>query len=106
MLPEHWEIYKRGADGISWRVKAFLESEAVEIKTTKKVGGRSRKASVKDVHSLRHTFIYNALVSGVPLPIVQSVVGHVSPEMTRLYMDHAEAGRKKLEMSKLPILFE
>ena len=47
--------------------------------------GRSRKSVVASFHSLRHTFVSLSANAGVPLPVVQSIVGHCSTAMTRHY---------------------
>jgi len=96
VLPEHAEMYQKNPSGISWRFKSFLES--IGIKTTKEISGRSRSASIKDVHSLRHTFCYYAGISDIPLLIVKDIVGHMSGEMTELYQRHAD---NKVKMEKL-----
>lgn len=107
VLAEHAEMYHENRTGISYRVKKFLES--LGIQTTRKVEGRTRAVSVKDVHSLRHTFCYIAGLNGIPLVIVQSIVGHMTPEMTRLYMAHADIDAKRkgmLRMRAVPWLQE
>jgi integrase len=96
VIPEHAEMYQKNPGGISWRFKNFLESNG--IKTTKKLPGRSRSVSIKDVHSLRHTFCYYAGISNIPLLIVKDIVGHMSEEMTELYQRHAD---NKVKMEKL-----
>lgn len=45
-----------------------------EVSRTRKTG--LRKASVRDFHSFRVTWVTLALTSGVPLEIVQKVTGH------------------------------
>ena len=87
VLPEHAEMYLNNSSGISWRVKKKLEQLGIE--TTRIPRGRTRAVSVKDVHSLRHSFCYYAGLFNVPLAIVQSVVGHMSPDMTKYYSMHA-----------------
>ena len=72
------------------------------IETNKTVAKRSRAVSVKDIHSLRHTFVYIASKHGVPFAIVQDAVGHVSPEMTKKYMRHASREDKKLSLQAIP----
>ena len=100
VLPEHAEMYLENPDGITYRVKKFLED--LGIKTTKKVPGRSRAVSIKDVHSLRHTFCYFAGVAGIPLVVVQSIVGHMTPEMTAHYTSHADRKTKREKLAALP----
>ena len=100
VLPEHAEMYLNNPDGITYRVKNFLEG--IGIKTTKKVEGRGRAVSIKDVHSLRHTFCYFAGVAGIPLVVVQSIVGHMTPDMTAHYTAHADRKIKMEKLSGLP----
>ena len=100
VLPEHAAMYFDNPSGISYRVKKFLEG--IGIETTKRVEGRSRAVSIKDVHSLRHTFCYFAGVAGIPLVIVQSIVGHMTPEMTAHYTAHADRKAKREKLAALP----
>lgn len=101
VLPEHAAMYNDNPSGISYRVKKFLEQD-LGIVTTKKVPGRTRAVSVKDVHSLRHTFCYFAGVAGIPLVVVQSIVGHMTPEMTAHYAAHADRRTKREKLAALP----
>ena len=101
VLPEHAAMYSSNPSGISYRVKKFLEEE-LHIVTTKKVPGRSRAVSIKDVHSLRHTFCYFAGVAGIPLVVVQNIVGHMTPEMTAHYTAHADRKTKREKLALMP----
>jgi integrase len=50
-------------------------------------------------HDLRHSFISLMAERGVPLPIVQSMVGHMSARMTRYYMHiSTHAARQAVEL--------
>lgn len=102
ILPEQAKMYLDNPSGISYRVKQFLENE-LHITTTKKVPGRSRAVSIKDVHSLRHTFCYFAGVAGIPLVVVQSIVGHMTKEMTEHYTSHADRATKREKLAALPM---
>lgn len=101
LLPEHARMYQENRTGIGYRVSRFLESE-VGIATTREVEGRSRRVSVKDVHSCRHTFAYLAAVNGVPYPVVKDIVGHIDKRVTELYTDHVTDEVKKIKMQYLP----
>lgn len=103
VLPEHAKMYLSNPSGISYRIKQFLE-KTCEITTTRLPEGRSRAISVKDLHSCRHTFCYYAGVYGIPLNIVQSIVGHMTPEMTSHYSAHATREAKRQKMSMMPDL--
>ena len=101
VLPQHADMYLNNSSGVSYRIKQFLENKC-HIATTKKLEGRSRAVSVKDLHSCRHTFCYYAGLYGIPLSIVQSIVGHMTPEMTKHYSAHASLSAKREQMRQLP----
>mgnify|MGYP000637511969 CR=1 FL=1 len=100
VLPEHAAMYQNNPSGISYRVKSFLDG--LGIQTTRTARNRSRASSVKDVHSLRHTFAYLAGCYQIPLPVVQSILGHMSPEMTKHYQAHADREAKEKYLAKMP----
>ena len=62
---------------------------------------RTKAVSKKDFHSCRHTFCYLAGKAGIPLIAVQSVVGHMTPEMTALYSSHTTQKDKQEYFSRL-----
>ena len=93
MLPKHAAQYMKNSSTISNRVRRFLESD-LGIVSLKHVEGRKQAINVKGIHSLRHTFITIAGVVGIPEPVVRSIVGHMTPEMTRLYTRHIEEADK------------
>ena len=99
VFPKHAEMYLSNPDGVSYRVKRFLEGRGIE--TTRIPEGRTRAISVKDLHSCRHTFCYYAGLAGIPLAVVQSIVGHMSPEMTKHYSAHASIEDKRRGMERL-----
>jgi len=100
VLPDHAEMYQTNPSGISYRFKSFLEE--LGIRTTRNVEGRSRAVSIRDVHSLRHTFAYMAGVYQIPLPVVQSILGHMRPEMTKHYQAHADREAKEKYLAQMP----
>ena len=68
------------------------------IVTSVKVEGRKWKAPEAGFHSLRHTFVSMSANAGVPLHIVQSIVGHESTTMTRhYYHENIEALQRAVE---------
>ena len=100
VFPEQAEMYSTNASGVSYRVKRFLDSLGIE--TTKDAGEGRRRISVKDLHSMRHVFCYYAGQAGIPVAVVQSLVGHMTPEMTRHYMSHADDAAKREAVRRLP----
>ena len=101
VLPEHVKMYLNNRSGVPYRIKKFLE-EKCGIVTTEKRPDRTRAVSIKDLHSCRHTFCYYAGLNGVPLNVVQSIVGHMTPEMTKHYSNHASLEVKREKMQLLP----
>jgi len=65
---------------------------------------KARAITIVGFHSLRHTFVSECAKAGVPLAVVQSVVGHGSPAMTRHYthidIDSARKGIEQIDTVK------
>lgn len=99
-FPELAKQYTARSTKIGADVTKFLES--IGIESIREVPGRSRRVSVRDIHSLRHTFAYMSALAGIPLPVVQSVLGHMDSKMTQDYMNHASAGAKQKYLAALP----
>ena len=100
VFPAHAAMYQRNRTGVSVRIKQFLEGLGIE--TTRTPAGRTRAVSVKDLHSCRHTFCYLAGMQGIPIAVVQSIVGHMSPEMTAHYTAHATLEDKRRGIEAMP----
>lgn len=98
VLPEQAVAYQKN------RVQARLKwcFSKLGIITCDDVKGRSRCVNRLGFHALRHTFAYMAGIWGLSRPVVQSILGHMSPEMTKLYESHASIEDKRREMQKLP----
>jgi integrase len=62
---------------------------------------RKRKANVYGFHSFRHSFVSFCAKAGVPMPVVQSIVGHGSPAITRHYV-HIGEGAARQAINALP----
>ncbi|MDD5729168.1 MAG: tyrosine-type recombinase/integrase [Victivallales bacterium] len=88
VIPEAAEQYLTDPRYLSIEIIKYLSSLGIVTKI--KRPGCQRRQSVKDFHSLRHCFCYYAGIKGVPLPVVQSIVGHISADMTKHYQDHAD----------------
>jgi len=99
VFPEQAKMYTENPDGITWRVRKILatagfkdveenprDGQADEVATIRgeihaerKAG--LRRASVRDFHSFRVTWVTIALTGGVPIEIVQKVTGHRTTEI-------------------------
>ncbi|MFH1066660.1 MAG: tyrosine-type recombinase/integrase [bacterium] len=82
VFPEQARMYLENPDGITLRVQkifavaGFKDGDALlgEIHAERKDG--LRRASVRDFHSFRVTWVTLALTAGVPLELVQKVTRH------------------------------
>jgi integrase len=87
VFPEAAAMYRENPDGITWRVRRVLATagfrdarEDDEAPATSPIHAERssgiRRASIRDFHSLRVTWVTVALTAGVPLELVQKVTGH------------------------------
>lgn len=88
LLPELAAMYEHDSGMISNRIQAVFTKAGIRTQTTAE-GERARV----DVgfHSLRHTFVSLSANAGAPLAVVQAIVGHSNPAMTRHYFHESEA---------------
>ena len=95
VLPEMATLYARSICLVTDRVQSHLR--ACGIKLHRPGTGKNGKRAVVEVgfHSLRHTFVSLCRESNAPLAVVESIVGHSNPAMTRHYTHVGElaAGR-------------
>lgn len=101
VFPELAKKYQINSSGIGPSVKRFFDEIGIED-SMKDIPGYARQLSNKDIHSFRHTFVYLAALNNIPFPIVQSIVGHASPAMTKIYMDHSRRQDKERAFKQLP----
>lgn len=85
VLPEIAALYQNRIDLVTDLVQSHFIS--CGIKPHKPGTGENGKRAVLEVgfHSLRHTFVSLCRESGAPLSVVESIVGHSNPAMTRHY---------------------
>lgn len=95
VLPEMAALYARSICAVTDRVQNHFKS--CGIKLHKPGTGKDGKRAVVEVgyHSLRHSFVSLCRESNAPLSVVESIVGHSNPAMTRYYTHVGElaAGR-------------
>ncbi len=97
-FPEAAEMYKNNIHGISWRFQKALKAAEI-TDTLVERDDASQRASVKDFHSLRTTWITMALSAGVPMELVRRVTGHstVDVVLKHYFRPGREAFRSALE---------
>ncbi len=99
VLPETAQAYAAGGTGkkrIIDSIQDHFVSQEVQIYKQGTGPGTGRRAVVEvGFHSLRHTFVSLCRESNAPLAVVESIVGHSNPAMTRHYthVGEAAAGR-------------
>ena len=75
------------------RIQAVFHKAGIDTQTDtaqRNKDGTPRKAVDVGFHSLRHTYVSLCANAGVPLAVVQSIVGHTSPAMTRHYFHESD----------------
>ena len=80
--PEAAAMQMKNQQGVTWRLRQAFENAGFkdsDIHADRAHG--MRKASVKDFHSLRTTWITEALTRGVPIETVKRVSGHRTVEV-------------------------
>jgi integrase len=100
VLPEHADMYQHNPTGVSYRVKTFLEK--LGITTRKEMPSRGRAVSIKDLHSVRHSFAHYAGLRGIPIATVRSILGHMSEKMTQRYQAHGKLKEKREGLKLMP----
>jgi len=91
VLPETAQLYSiESGSRLTKRIQEHFT--ACGIRTTKPgTGGDAGRAVVEvGFHSLRHTFVSLCRAADVPLSVVESIVGHSNPAMTRHYTHTGE----------------
>lgn len=101
VMPQISAMYHTSRYRVSDRLSAIFR--AANITTSIKLDGRRSRTPVATFHSLRHTFVSLAANAGVPLHIVQSIVGHESTAMTRHYY-HENVNALRSAVNAIPSL--
>ena len=102
VLPNIAKRYGSNPHGVRQDTLRVLQEAGLE--TTQKVSGkgqRKQKSNIYGFHSFRHSFVSFCANAGVPLPVVQSIVGHGNPAITRHYI-HIGEDAVKQAVASLP----
>jgi integrase len=95
VLPKVAKRYTENSDCVNKDVIKVFEFNGFE--TTKEIKGvqRKRNANIYGFHSFRHSFVSFCAKAGVPMPVVQAIVGHGNPAITRHYIHIGEESVKQ-----------
>lgn len=99
VMPKLAAQYSIRACTISHEVSRIFREAGIETVVEGQDGWRKR--ALVSFHSLRHTFVSLSANAGVPLAVVQSIVGHATAEMTRHYY-HESQGALVSAVAALP----
>jgi integrase len=94
LFPDLAYLYNHNPGRIGGKVKEFLSHVGIN-NTTAEIDGYSRKVSILDVHSLRHTAAVIAVLSGWPVSMVMKATGHRSLSMVMRYINHISEEQKE-----------
>lgn len=98
VMPELAAQYDASTADVSKVIQAVFTRCGIE--TASKTGGRRAAVDV-GFHSLRHTFVSLSANAGTPLAVVQAIVGHSNPAMTRHYF-HESRESLQIAVDALP----
>jgi integrase len=98
VMPELAAQYDASTADLSKKIQAVFARCGIE--TASKSGG-GRAAVNVGFHSLRHTFVSLSANAGTPLAVVQAIVGHSNPAMTRHYF-HESKESLRIAVDALP----
>lgn len=101
VFPEHADMYLKHTGSVSYRVIKFLEG--LGVATTIRIPDR-RAASIKDHHSLRHSYCTLADKAKMPVNIRMKLVGHKTVAMAEHYADHNDLETLREAAQRLPSL--
>ena len=101
VLPTIAESYRIAGWKVDYCISRIFA--AANIVTSVRLEGRRIRTPEATFHSLRHTFVSLAANAGVPLHLVQSIVGHGSTAMTRHYY-HESLDSLRSAVNALPAL--
>jgi len=116
VFPKQAAMYRDNPDGITWRVRQVLKDAGFKDKKENKddvIKGKVhaaretglRRASIRDFHSFRVTWVTLALSAGVPLELVQKVTGHKTTEVVfKHYFQPGEDAFKERLVQAMPQL--
>ena len=99
ILPEIGKMYTHSPHRVSSNLEKIFKAAGIQMSV--EVDGRRCKVPEATFHSLRHTFVSMAANAGIPLHIIQSIVGHESTAMTWHYY-HEDEGMLREAIASIP----
>jgi len=86
VLPEFAARYRNEDADVAKEIQRFLIACGIQVHKDDTGKGTSKRAVVEvGFHSLRHSFVSLCRQANAPLSVVEAIVGHSNPSMTRHY---------------------
>ena len=86
VLPHTAAMYQRNASDVSKRLRTHFKTCGLQVHAEGTGEGTKTRAVVEvGFHSLRHSFVSLCRAADTPLAVVEAIVGHSNPAMTRHY---------------------
>lgn len=102
LCPSLCEDYNRDSANCCKKIQRVFAACGIETHGEETKSGRARV--VVGFHSLRHSFVTLAAENEIPLAVVQEIVAHKSPAMTRHY-EHISTAYTAKHMAAFPCVF-
>ena len=92
--PEAARLERENPNGLNWRMNKALQAARL-AGTAERRGAGVRAANVRGWHSLKTTFVTEALNNGMPMELLRKVVGNSAVEVVREH--YYQPDRKRIE---------
>ena len=91
VLPAFAEKYRNDDSAVAKEIRRFLINCGIQVHKDDTGKGTATRAVVEvGFHSLRHSFVSLCRQANAPLAVVEAIVGHSNPAMTRHYTHISE----------------
>lgn len=104
VLPKTAAIYRQGRSNLSKRIGRIFKRAGIE-RLGDKPTGNVHRPTLAGFHSLRHTFVSICRSQNIAMSVVQELVGHSNPAMTRHYT-HTGEDAMRSAIESLPMIGE
>jgi len=103
VIPGIANNYVSNPSGLSRKIQSIFHEAGIQTQAKPASGHRVKSITLVGFHSLRHSFVSICAKNKIPLAVVQALVGHGSPAMTRHYT-HIGTESTEEAIKKIPIM--
>lgn len=83
-----WMMYEGNRAGLSYRMRKAFAAAGIERMADRTGPAVKKRASVRDFHALRTTWITTAIENGLPMDLVRKVTGHRTVDVVLRHYVH------------------